>query len=232
MTRPETTLFMLTSVDGKISPGDTDILDVDKDFPTLTGIKEGLQQYYDIEKTTDLYSLNTGRVFAKIGINERDDLPTKLPVSFVVVDSRPHLTERGVRYLSRWAAKLIVATANPAHPAYDVRPHSDNVHIVPYSDFVDLPRLFEELGTKYGVQKLTIQSGGTLNAALIRQGLVDRVLLVIAPALIGGKSTPTLMDGVSLSSPQDLSQIKALRLIQATSLKDSYLLLEYRVNNS
>ena len=58
------------------------------------------------------------------------------------------------------------------------------------------------------------------------------MLLVIAPALIGGKSTPTLMDGVSLSSPQDLSQIKALRLIQATPLKDSYLLLEYRVNNS
>jgi len=31
MNRPETTLFMLMSVDGKISTGDTDILDVDQD---------------------------------------------------------------------------------------------------------------------------------------------------------------------------------------------------------
>ena len=35
MTRPITTLFMLTSVDGKISTGASDALDVDKDTPTL-----------------------------------------------------------------------------------------------------------------------------------------------------------------------------------------------------
>jgi 2,5-diamino-6-(ribosylamino)-4(3H)-pyrimidinone 5'-phosphate reductase len=55
MKRPETTLFMLTSVDGKISTGDRDIMDVDKDFPTITGLKEGLQQYYDLEKQTDFF---------------------------------------------------------------------------------------------------------------------------------------------------------------------------------
>ena len=49
----------------KISTGNTDKLDVDKDFPKIRGIKEGLQQYYDIEKTTDLYSLNSGLVQAK-----------------------------------------------------------------------------------------------------------------------------------------------------------------------
>ena len=53
--RPITTLFMLTSVDGKISPGASDSLDVDKDFPNIEGLKEGLQQYYDIEQTTDLW---------------------------------------------------------------------------------------------------------------------------------------------------------------------------------
>ena len=66
MTRPYTTLFMLMSVDGKISTGDSDLMDVDKDFPTISGIKEGLSQYYEIEKQTDFFSLNTGRVFAKI----------------------------------------------------------------------------------------------------------------------------------------------------------------------
>ena len=50
--RPVTTLFMLMSVDGKISTGATDDLDVDKDFPQIAGGSEGLQQYYEIERTT------------------------------------------------------------------------------------------------------------------------------------------------------------------------------------
>ena len=41
--RPETTLFMIESLDGKISTGDNDELDVDKDFKRIVGVKEGLQ---------------------------------------------------------------------------------------------------------------------------------------------------------------------------------------------
>ena len=61
MDRPITTLFMLMSVDGKISTGATDEMDVDRDFPGIPGLKEGLHQYYEIEQTTDLWSFNTGR---------------------------------------------------------------------------------------------------------------------------------------------------------------------------
>ena len=52
MDRPVTTLFMLMSVDGKISTGAADELDVDKDFPQIAGGSEGLQQYYERERTT------------------------------------------------------------------------------------------------------------------------------------------------------------------------------------
>ena len=86
MDRPITTLFMLMSVDGKISPGVTDNLDFDKDFPDILGLKEGLHQYYDIEQTTDLWSLNSGRVQEKIGVNKRE-LPDKTSVSFVIIDN-------------------------------------------------------------------------------------------------------------------------------------------------
>lgn len=40
MDRPITTLFMLMSLDGKISPGASDDLDVDKDFPKISGLKD------------------------------------------------------------------------------------------------------------------------------------------------------------------------------------------------
>ena len=62
---------MLMSVDGKISTGSTDELDMDKDLPGIAGVGEGLHQYYEIEQTTDLWSFNTGRVQAKIVVNEK-----------------------------------------------------------------------------------------------------------------------------------------------------------------
>jgi 2,5-diamino-6-(ribosylamino)-4(3H)-pyrimidinone 5'-phosphate reductase len=36
---------MLSSVDGKISTGASDELDVDKDFPQIDGVSRGLRQW-------------------------------------------------------------------------------------------------------------------------------------------------------------------------------------------
>ena len=87
MEKPKTTLFMLMSVDGKISTGNIDDRDVDKDFPKIKGIKEGLKQYYDIEQTTDLFSMNSGKVMAKVGANIRKENVKKTPVSFILIDT-------------------------------------------------------------------------------------------------------------------------------------------------
>src|SRR3989338_9569813 len=108
MNRPITTLFMLSSVDGKISTGSEDTLDFDKDFPRIRGIKEGLKQYYDIERTTDLHSLNSGRVLAKVGANKPQKNFVKLPVSFLIIDNKPHLNKTGVDNLIRKSKKLYV----------------------------------------------------------------------------------------------------------------------------
>jgi 2,5-diamino-6-(ribosylamino)-4(3H)-pyrimidinone 5'-phosphate reductase len=231
MNRPETTLFMLTSVDGKISTGDTDVLDVDQDYKNIEGLKEGLQQYYDLENQTDLFSLNTGKIFAKLGFNEKIDEPTKSPVSFIVVDNQPHLTTQGITYLAKKSEKLIIATTNPIHPAFSIKQEYKNTEIIFYENKIDFQDLFSKLRSKYNIEKLTIQSGGTLNTILVRENLVDRILLVVAPALVGGKDTSTLMDGESLHTKEELSKIKTLELVQAKPLKNSYLLLEYKINN-
>lgn len=218
---------MLMSVDGKISTGDTDVMDFDKDLWKIVGAKEGLQLYYDIEKTTDLFSLNTGRVMAKIGLNDRKDEPKKVPVSFVIIDNAPHLTRNGILYLSRWLKNLYLVTTNMAHPVFSVK--SSNIVPVLYDKTVDFPNLFQILKEKYQVDKLTIQSGGTLNAALIRQGLIDQISVVIAPVLIGGKDTPTLVDGESLHSFDELKDIAVLKLVSCEPLRGSYLHLKYHV---
>lgn len=230
MQKPVTTLFILASIDGKISTGDSDMMDVDKDFPHIAGAREGLYQYYDLEKWTDLFSLNSGRVFAKIGINEKTDEPQKLPVSFVVIDNKPHLTEKGVTYLAKKSKKLFIITTSKSHPAFVVREQFSNVEIITYKNEIDFKDMMEKLFI-FGVDKITVQCGGTLNAVLVRSGLIDRIQLVVVPVLIGGKNTSTIMDGESLHSTDELSKIKSLELVKAEPLQNSYLLLEYKVNN-
>ena len=40
----------------------------------------------------------------------------------------------------------------------------------------------------FGCERLTIQSGGTLNGLFLREGLFDYVDIVVAPVLVGGKN--------------------------------------------
>ena len=223
MERPITTLFMLMSVDGKISTGATDELDVDKDFPKIAGVSEGLHQYYEIEQTTDLWSLNTGRVQEKMGVNTKP-LPNKTPVSFVLIDNK-HLSEHGVRYFCALSKEFVLITTNAVHPAFSVQ--ESNLHII-YQKQLSLSDTLAKLKAEFGCERITIQSGGTLNSLFLREKLFD---FVVAPVLIGGKDTSTLIDGQSLMSESELSRVMALKIEECVVLENSYLRLRYKVMN-
>lgn len=229
--RPETTLFMIESLDGKISTGDTDEMDVDKDFPNISGVKEGLHQYYELEKLTDYYSLNSGKVQAKIGANIKKDEVKKVPVDFLIIDNKPHLNSVGIDYFLRKGNKLFLITTNKNHPVFEKKDDS-NIFIIHYEKKIDFDDLFLRLKQEYCVDRITIQTGGTLNSVLLRKGLIDHVSIVIAPVLIGGENTSTLIDGESLHITEDLKHVKALKLIKCDVLNDSYIHLYYDVINS
>ncbi len=230
--RVETTLFLLVSVDGKITSGESDDLDSDKDWKRIRGVKEGLRQYYKLEESIALNSLNTGRVMAKVGINSRTEIPKKDDrLTFFIVDRKPHLNENGVKYLTQRVGRLFIVTNNPSHPAFSLKSTCDNLEVIYYIEDVDLLDLLERMKQQYGYQQLTIESGGTLNAAFLRRGLIDHVVLVVAPLLVGGKTTSSLIDGLSLQTEEDLTNLKALKLIECKVLRDSYLRLEYDVIN-
>lgn len=229
MNRPRTTLFMLMSLDGKISTGDVDERDVDKDFPNIEGVAEGLHQYYELEQQTDSCSFNTGKVQAKIGVNEKKEV-AKIPVNFVVVDNKPHLNDGGVDYFIKKSKKFFLITTNKLHPAFQ-KVDAENLEIMYYEKQIDFQDLFQKFKDAHNIDAITIQSGGTLNAVLLREGLIDRVSIVVAPCLIGGKDTATLIDGKSLSTITDLGMIKPLVLKKCETLSNSYIHLQYDVVN-
>ena len=224
--RPISTLFLMTSVDGKISTGNSDELDVDIDFPKIDGVRQGLHQYYEIEETTDLWSLNTGRVMQKIGINERKDIPEKMGVSFVIIDNKPHLNDSGIAYLCKWVKQLILVTTYKNHP--DCSMDISNLSII-HQDELNLTNLLKVLKNEYDVERITIQSGGTLNERFLREKLFDYINIVIAPILIGGKETASLIDGNSITKSSQLNLLGALKLEECNVLKDSYIQLKYKV---
>ncbi len=224
MNRPITTLFMLMSVDGKISTGATDDLDVDNDFTLIAGLSEGLHQYYEIEQTTDLWTLNSGRVQAKIGVNTKE-MPKKTPVSFVIIDNQ-HLNENGIKYLCALSKKFVLITSNAKHPAFNAK--EENLHII-YQKELSLKDALIKLKSEYDCERITIQTGGTLNGLFLREKLFDYVDIVVAPVLIGGKDTSTLIDGKSLVSQKELSKLGVLKLQECVILENSYLRLCYEV---
>lgn len=222
--RPTTQLFMLQSLDGKISTGATDEFDVDKDFPQLPATKEGLSRYYELEKETDIWSLGSGRTMAKCGVNSRP-IPKSPFCNFVIIDNK-HLDENGLKYFSAASPdKFVLVTTNPSHIAF--KAGLMNLHIILQKE-LNLPELMEKL-YELGCKNLTCQVGSTLNGVLFHHHLIDRINLVIAPIIIGGNNTPSLVGGSGLTSHGDISKLNGLRLVKVENLGNGYIHVLYDV---
>ncbi len=122
--------------------------------------------------------------------------------------------------------KRPITTKN--HIAYSLTDKYDNLDILYYEE-LDLTRLLEDLSSKYNAERVTIQSGGTLNGLFLRNNLIDYVNIVIAPLLVGGKDVSTLIDGEAISNSEELNKLKALELIECNQLDNSYVQLKYKV---
>lgn len=220
---PFATLFLLSSLDGKISTGSIDERDFDLDFPKISGLKEGLQQYYDAESNTDLWSLNSGRVLSKVGVNTWKNIQ-KIPVTFVVVDNS-HITHQGIMNLIARTEKTIIVTSNLKHPSFKIR--HPNLKVL-YQRSFNPVELFKKL-SEYGCDSITVQTGSTLNSIFLRAKLIDRIHLIIAPVIVGGEGTAGICGGQSFMSVSDLNKLSVLKLNKVKPLNNSYVEVVYSV---
>ncbi len=81
-------------------------------------------------------------------------------------------------------------------------------------DRVDLPRLMHILKTGYGVSRLMIEGGPTLNWHMLHHRLVDEIRLIHLPFIVGGADTPSLVGGMHIESEDEMIRLE---------LKDHYL---------
>jgi diaminohydroxyphosphoribosylaminopyrimidine deaminase/5-amino-6-(5-phosphoribosylamino)uracil reductase len=76
---------------------------------------------------------------------------------------------------------------------------------------VSLERLMEALG-KRGILSVMIEGGAEINASALREGIVDKVLVFLAPILIGGKSTPTAVGGEGIETLNQALRLREMRI--------------------
>ena len=89
---------------------------------------------------------------------------------------------------------------------------------------VDLNKMMLTL-KKIGVDHLMVEGGGTINFELMRLGLVEELMMYIAPMIFGGTGSPTLADGSGLTRDMALP----LTLTDVEKWDDCGIFLRYKL---
>jgi 2,5-diamino-6-(ribosylamino)-4(3H)-pyrimidinone 5'-phosphate reductase len=138
-------------------------------------------------------------------------------VTTVLVDN-PRLTVRFVKNKEKDPARIIVdstcripfeskilqtASKIKTIVAVTKRAPYDKIHkikdagaivITAGTETVDLVELFSIL-KKMGFKKFLVEGGGELNWSLLQLGIVDQLIVTIAPRIVGGRAATTLVEG-------------------------------------
>lgn len=78
---------------------------------------------------------------------------------------------------------------------------------------VDPKDVVQILGEKL-VSSLLIEGGGTINASFLENKLIDKVILYIAPKLIGGQHAPTFLEGAGIAKMGDAVELLDVDVIK------------------
>jgi diaminohydroxyphosphoribosylaminopyrimidine deaminase/5-amino-6-(5-phosphoribosylamino)uracil reductase len=178
--RPFVVLKAAISLDGKIA-------EAEGKTTAITGadVKHRVHELRD-EYDAIMVGIGTVLIDDPLLTARLEGAQTKNPVR-VIVDSRARipLTSRIVK--TGREARTIIATGPmaPAANIEDLRVRGiEVVSLNSWDGAVDIEFLLEELG-RLGISSVLLEGGGSLIAAFIKAGLVDKFMIFIAPRLIG-----------------------------------------------
>lgn len=117
---------------------------------------------------------------------------------FVVPDSRG--ISKGLLHMSRRLSRLmgmsndvtVLVTEKTPGEFIDYLEERHYDYHVCGEDKVDFTRAFSLLRETYGADRIRIDAGPTLNGVLLKQGLIDEIILQVFPVIVGRKSNKLL----------------------------------------
>jgi riboflavin-specific deaminase-like protein len=116
----------------------------------------------------------------------------------IIVSGSGTVNPKAAIFKKRFSPIIILTTRRASKRRLEqLRAVADDVRICGARS-IDFRRAFLWLRREWGVNRLLCEGGGELNDALFRAGLVDELHLTVCPKILGGRTAPTIADGVGV----------------------------------
>ena len=206
-----------TSGDSKISSRE-DLLRVHKLRASVDAIVVGISTILGDDPRLTV-RLVKGKNPARVIVDSRGRIPIdsqimhtalKIRTIVAVTDQAP---EEKIRTLEDLGAQVLLISEGKKGQSAAV-PHG-----------VNLKKLFRRL-EKMGLRRILVEGGGELNWSLLRLGLVDELIVTIAPKIAGGRLATTLVEGDGFD---EIAQGISLQLKRMEQKNTGELVLYYKL---
>lgn len=179
------TLSAAMTLDGKIATAAGD---------SAVSSREDLKRVHKLRAAADAVVVGISTVLADDPLLTVRLARGKNPAR-VIVDSKGRIPLSSKLLRTAGAARTIVGVSAQA-PEGNIRriKESGAEVIVAGREQVDLKALFSRLG-RMGFRRVLVEGGGELNWSVLRLGLVDRLIVTVAPKIAGGRLATTLVEG-------------------------------------
>ncbi len=109
--------------------------------------------------------------------------------------------------------KIIVFVSNRNNISSNKYPNNTKIiKVNEVGNGLDLNEVINELG-QIGFDSIMVESGGELGWSLVKKELINEINLYIAPKIIGGRNSPTVIEGSGFNSLSDSFEFKNMECV-------------------
>lgn len=122
---------------------------------------------------------------------------------------------------------ILVILGRNATEEYLAHLRERQISYILVSDATDLRAGFEAVGREFGIRSVSVQGGGILNGALLAEGLIDELSLVVYPGIDGLSGVPSIFEytGGITEYP---AQGQRLQLLSASQHEHGVMWIQYK----
>lgn len=122
---------------------------------------------------------------------------------------------------------MLVIVGRNATEEYLAHLREKQISYVIVSDAADLQAGLEAVGQEFGIRCISVQGGGILNGALLAEGLVDELSLVVYPGIDGLSGVPSIIEYVGGATDYPAAG-QSLQLLSAEQREHGVMWLRYK----
>ncbi len=211
MKRPYIIINCAMSADGKLALPNRKQIKISS--------KEDIRRMYELRNMSDAVLVGIGTIISddpKLTVKKKYVKNPKNPIR-IILDSKCK-TPLNSHVLDN-SSKTIIITSQECNKKFGI-----NIEIIKCkkneNNFIDLKDVLSKLKSR-NINKLMVEGGSTVIWSFIKNSLFDDLYVYIAPFIVGGKDSPTMVDG---SGIEDEKTKIFLNIVEVKRLGEGFLI--------